>query len=86
MLKYAKKFMIFVEGEGAEAGAGRGRCERRDARGAGGVRVLVREGSKLESGASAGAGVWVQELVAEIRDYGAFVRELNAEIRDSCHF
>ena len=46
----------------------------------------MRGGRKLESGTSAGAGVWVQELVAEIRDYGAFVSGLNAEIRDSCHF
>ena len=62
----------------------------RGARGAGGGRVCAGAGAggaqELESGTSAGAGVWVQELVAEIRDYGAFVRELNAEIRDSCHF
>ena len=50
------------------------------------VRVMVRGGRKLESGTSAGAGVSLQKLEAEIRDYGAFVRELNTEIRDSCHF
>ena len=76
--------------------AGRESCGRWGARGGGrwGARGAGEcmcgcwcvRGRELESEASAGAGVSVQELVAEIRDYGAFVRELNAEIRDSSHF